>query len=203
MRIFLTFLILILSFQSWIKADDISEFEIEGISIGDSLLDHFDKNNIEKEISSEFSRKYKNKFIGLGVGQTKEFPLFKKLDQFDELSITIKPNDKNYIIYGLSQYKRIEYDNCLNETTIIIKDLKKLFSQLGYDLNEYTTPHQGDPSGNSTVTSSDFNFNDGSSLRIMCVDWGKEFEADGYHDHIDVGLASSKFFNWLKNEAFK
>ena len=51
MRIFLTVLVLIFSLQSWTKADDIRDFEIEGISIGDSLLDHFSKSNIEKEIS--------------------------------------------------------------------------------------------------------------------------------------------------------
>ena len=49
MRIFLSVLILIFSLQSWTKADNISEFEIEGISIGDSLLDHFSKEEILKQ----------------------------------------------------------------------------------------------------------------------------------------------------------
>ena len=40
MRIFFTVLVLIFGFQSWTKADDIRDFEIEGISIGDSLLDY-------------------------------------------------------------------------------------------------------------------------------------------------------------------
>ena len=39
MRVFITVLVLIFSLQSWTKADDISDFEIEGMSIGDSLLD--------------------------------------------------------------------------------------------------------------------------------------------------------------------
>ena len=38
MRIFLTVLILILNLQSWTKAEDIKDLEIEGI-IGDSALD--------------------------------------------------------------------------------------------------------------------------------------------------------------------
>ena len=46
-------------------------------------------------------------------------------------------------------------------------------------------------------------FNDGSSLRIVCTDWGKEFEADRYHDNIDVGLSSSKMNNWLYDEAYQ
>ena len=39
---------LIFSCQSLANADDISDFEIEGISIGDSALDYVDKNFIEK-----------------------------------------------------------------------------------------------------------------------------------------------------------
>ena len=37
----LLILILTLSFQTLIKADDIRDFEIEGMSIGDSLLEFF------------------------------------------------------------------------------------------------------------------------------------------------------------------
>ena len=41
MKRLLLILILTFSFQSWTKADDISDFEIEGMSIGDSLLDFY------------------------------------------------------------------------------------------------------------------------------------------------------------------
>jgi len=41
MKRLLLILILIFSFQSLTKADDIRDFEIEGISVGDSLLDYF------------------------------------------------------------------------------------------------------------------------------------------------------------------
>ena len=50
-RVFLSVLILIFSLQSWTKADDISEFEIEGMSIGDSLLDYFSKDEIKSYIN--------------------------------------------------------------------------------------------------------------------------------------------------------
>ncbi len=43
MKIILSLLIIIFSLQSLTKADDIRDFEIEGISIGDSLLKHFSK----------------------------------------------------------------------------------------------------------------------------------------------------------------
>ena len=49
MKILLTLLILIFSLQSLSKADDIRDFEIEGMSIGDSALDFFSKNEIDSE----------------------------------------------------------------------------------------------------------------------------------------------------------
>ena len=39
-------LIFTLSFQPWTKADDIRDFQIEGMSIGDSLLDYFNEKDI-------------------------------------------------------------------------------------------------------------------------------------------------------------
>ena len=48
MRSFLIVLILIFGFQSWTKADDIREIEIEGMKIGDSLLDFFSEKEIKK-----------------------------------------------------------------------------------------------------------------------------------------------------------
>ena len=131
MKVFITVVIIIFGLQSWSKAD-IRDFEIEGISIGDSLLDYFSKSNIDKEIRSEFSTKYKNnRFILLGVGQTKEFSLFKKLKQFDEVEVTINPSDKNYIVQGLSGimlcHNNIE--KCMVTKDDIIDDLDQALNK--------------------------------------------------------------------------
>ena len=48
MRVFLVVLLLIFTLKSWSKADDIRDFQIEGISIGDSALDYFPKSEIEQ-----------------------------------------------------------------------------------------------------------------------------------------------------------
>ena len=49
MKRLLLIIILTLSFQSWTKADDIRDFQIEGMSIGDSALDYFSINDIIKK----------------------------------------------------------------------------------------------------------------------------------------------------------
>ena len=48
MKKFLAILILILTFQTPTQADDIQDFQIEGMSIGDSLLDYFSEEEIKK-----------------------------------------------------------------------------------------------------------------------------------------------------------
>ena len=53
MRVFLSVLILIFNLQSLTKADDISDFEIEGMSIGDSLLDFFSEEEINNNIKEK------------------------------------------------------------------------------------------------------------------------------------------------------
>ena len=54
MKLFLSVLILIFSLQSWTKADDIRDFEIEGISIGDSLLDFYSEKEIKQNIKVNY-----------------------------------------------------------------------------------------------------------------------------------------------------
>ena len=100
-RILLT-LILTLSFQTLTKADDIRDFEIEGMSIGDSLLDYFEKNLIEAEINDSSSLFYKNKkYVQIGVSHRKSYRLNIESSTYDDLSIVLKPNDNSYKIYSI------------------------------------------------------------------------------------------------------
>ena len=49
MRVFIAVLVLIFGLKSWTKADDIRDFQIEGMSVGDSLLDYFSKEEIKSD----------------------------------------------------------------------------------------------------------------------------------------------------------
>ena len=60
MRTFITVLVLIFSLQSWTKANDIRDFQIEGMSIGDSLLDFYSKREINNFLNYELSDLHKN-----------------------------------------------------------------------------------------------------------------------------------------------
>ena len=58
-------IIIFISFQSLSKADDISDFQIEGISIGDSALDHFSKKEIDDQASNGNYKSKKFKYVTL------------------------------------------------------------------------------------------------------------------------------------------
>ena len=200
MRLILIILLLTISIQSWIKADDISDFEIDGMSIGDSLLDHFSKSNIDKEIRGEFALRYNNnKFLGLGVGQTKNFPLFKKLNHFDELAIHIKPNDPNYFIHGLSG-EILCFNNiskCMSSKDQIIKDLKNAFE--GIKVEKWERKHPSDKTGKSFVygnnlISSDLDF----SISVSVYDMSN----DAINDVVRVSIRNKEFDQFIKFEAY-
>ena len=63
MKAILVFLILTFSFQSLTKADDIREFEIEGMSVGDSLLSYFSEEEIIKATRENQYEDKDGKFI--------------------------------------------------------------------------------------------------------------------------------------------
>ena len=74
MRVFIAVLVLIFSLQSLTKADDISDFQIEGMSIGDSALDYFS----EEYLLSTKTYSWENKKFALSNGLSKNQDIFKK-----------------------------------------------------------------------------------------------------------------------------
>ena len=86
-------LILTLCTQFSTKADDIRDFEIEGMSIGDSLLEYV----TEKEILNNIiNYNYKNdEFFVINI------KTLKYLKTYDSIEIFLKKNDKKYILYSI------------------------------------------------------------------------------------------------------
>ena len=112
MRIFLSVLILVFCLQSLSKADDISDFQIEGISIGDSLLDFVDINYINSD--KEYLYKSKDYFV---------VEIRKNFEKFDSVQVSIKDKDKKYIIQALAGkifYRNNNINECYQERLLRI-----------------------------------------------------------------------------------
>lgn len=166
-------------------ADNISDFQIEGISLGDKALDYFSKLELNNSIDS---RNYKNnefKYYFL------EYP---KSKTYEFIQITVKPIDKDFEIYGIQGhifYKNInQCHKKMEEIKIEIDDLLNIESFA--DSGE----HHSDPSGKSTYKRYQYYLNE-DRVEIICYDMSKEFENKGAKDRLAVGLDKSEFVEFL------
>ena len=122
MKRLLLIFILTFSFQSLTKADDISDFEIEGISIGDSALDHYTKNELNNGIKSY----YPNKKFYLMDFKTKG-------SSYDGIQLAFKQNDKTFKIYSISGaifFINKPFKDCLKRQKEITKEITNKFDNI-------------------------------------------------------------------------
>lgn len=194
MRVFLSALILIFSLQSWTKADDITDFQIEGVSVGDSLLDYLSKELIENEKNSDSAYKDNEYFRVWYDGKG-------KFKTYDYLQIHLKANDAKYIIQSL-EGKIIYKDNikdCYSQKNIIYNELKELFPTA--KVKNVKSKHTADTSGKSLTDSTYLILpNDKGNFGVACYDYSKEF---GKIDNLKVFIDTAEFLKWLNTKAYK
>ena len=192
MRVFIAVLVLIFSFQSWTKADDIRDFEIEGMSIGDSALDYFTEDEIKKNIMWEYNDdKKNNEFVIV------EFYNYKSAKQYDGIQIGIKPKDKEYKIYlivGALHFENTKIEDCYYEMGEIDAELSNMFSSSDREKGaQKLTP---DITGKSKVTSVYYYFVDGGNASVQCYYYSKNLTDLNLKNNLKVAIRSSEYRNW-------
>ena len=103
-------------------SNDLKEFIIEDMSIGDSLLDYINKEEIKKfNLDSNNNKVFKR--IQL---LSKDFSLLKT---YDAMHIYIDPNDKEYLIHGIEAMLVFKNDisNCIFKKDEILNDISVIF----------------------------------------------------------------------------
>ncbi len=194
MRILLSILVLIFSFQSFAKADDIRDFEIEGISIGDSLLDFFS----EEEILSQIEKnKYMYNYLTDEFGEVYKYD---GLEKYFFISFRVKPKDKNFIIYGLTGTMPHTEDitECHNQMEEIANEFSTLFDN--FEKIEDYFNHGVDKSGKSKVKEIAFVLKSNDEVRILCMDFEENLRIENnWIDGLDITLSTSEVNQWLSN----
>ena len=171
------------------KAEDIRDFEIEGISIGDSLLDHFS----EEEILKNRVNYYEDDYF-----QTTEFLELKKLENYQNININYKKNDKNYTVFAISGFNFYFDDirECHDDMRKADKEIKYLFQDL--ERTSSNSKHEVDKTGNSTVREIRYWFKNDSLISIICYDWSKKItEEKRWTDNLSIEIVTSEFNKWL------
>ena len=163
MRIFISVLILIFNFQSWTKADDIRYFEIEGMSIGDSLLDFYSKKDIQNFYNyDDLPSDMKFRIADSNNSNS---------NNYDGFQFFYKPEDKKFIIHSISGRIFCKNDNeCNNILESIKSDISKSF--VNKKLKKKTFKHYDDPSGKSIVVMYSIIFNKGT-INIGYTNWSE------------------------------
>jgi hypothetical protein len=186
-----TYLFLILfSFQVSSWADDIRDFQIEGMSIGDSLLDYFSEEEITKK---KFYYPKSKKFAAFG----KEIPSFKTYESF---RVHFKDDDKKYIIKsleGVISYKN-NIEDCYKKMDEIVEELSSVFKD-AYKNETKTSIHPWDKSGKSKYTDAQFILQSGDGVRVVCYDWGAKIKM---FDTLNVDMSTKEIIYFLDNEAY-
>ena len=184
----LSIILILFSLQSWVKADDIRDFQIEGMSVGDNLLDHFTISEIKNAYKNTYPKS--KKFYGL------QFSL-SNYEVYPHIQVHLKA-DSNYIISSLIGGEFFDNINkCYSKKKVIVKDLKNMFPNA--KINEGKKNFRDDPT--STFTASEFYLNN-FEVVISCTDWSKKKESTGSTDNLRVEISTIEFSDFLRYEAY-
>tara|TARA_B100001250_G_scaffold385401_1_gene381101 strand:+ start:7155 stop:7721 length:567 start_codon:yes stop_codon:yes gene_type:complete len=184
MRIFLSILILIFTHQSWTKADDISDFEIEGISVGDSLLSHFTKKEIIENISYNYEETNK-KFTSVDF--------YNLSNKYEFIQFHYKTNDKNYEIYSIDGI--FSWDKpptvCNSERLKINNQISNAFTDLKYEefLNSDMASRRG------FMDANEYYFSNGDFIQLTCYKYKDKYS--DYRNHGRLGIVRKELDDWI------
>ena len=153
-----TYLFLILfSFSAPSFADDIQDFEIEGMTIGNSLLDYMS----EEEIKENVGFVYEDKKFTVSIYN-------KSSEIYDEVGIEYKSKDKKYKIHGVQGAIFFEnnIEGCYEKQDEIEKEISSMFNETkkeNWGILKLDFGGEG-----STYRPITFDFNKGDSITIDC-----------------------------------
>jgi len=183
-------------------ADDISDFEIEGMSIGDSLLDYMTKEAILAEIETN-----KNDYYYLNEpNKYSEIYTDKNLQTYDSVAFIVKntatskyisnKNEKYIIvsIRGLIDFTK-DFDGCIEKRNEIAEDLSKVFP------NAQKTEKKFENSTNATIVDAIYlEFDSGAQSEVSCMDYEENYRIKmNWIDNLSVSIDPEEIKSWLSD----
>ena len=183
--------LLIVLFVTWlctqtVQSDEISDFQVEGMSIGDSLLDFFSEKEIKKfrnydDLPSDMKFRI--------AEFDKNRPMRMKI--YEGIQLFYKPNDNKYKIYSLSGFINCSTKSiCESKFKEIENDLRKVFYSI--KPGKGLLKHPDDKSGESTYRYVDFAVK-GGFITVSHYDWSNKVS---YPDSVRVNVSTIEAKNW-------
>ncbi len=189
-------------YSSILVAEDISEYNIEGISLGDSLLDHY---NME-EISNAYKYDYEN------VPYT-YYVLFPKNPNsiYERIQITIKRDNKyidnlknKMLIHEVAgqDYSFENIDACYFKLDNIKNELVSILNSEAVEDSGYSS---WDQTGESKYKRYRFYLNENNlyaDIILRCTDIGETWEKEGYQDVLSVSMYTKEYIKEINTNAY-
>ena len=191
MRVFIAVLVLIFSLQSLSKAEDISEFEIEGMSIEDSLLEFMTKNKID-----QYEKTYH-----YATKDYYQIDIAGKSELYERIAIDLKNNDDKFLIKnieGAIEFKDKNKKRCQNL-------MEEIANSLSQNFNLKRVDDKGkldwDKSGKSTYDRINFILPNAKyhQITIICQYWD---ESTPFGYWLKTGIHSNEFLDYLEYKAY-
>jgi hypothetical protein len=186
-------LILTFSFQSLTKAEGIRDFQIEGMSLGDSALDYFTIEEINK--NKKFYRNTDSKkFFRTEIYSN-------KFNTYDNLMLHFKENDPNYIIESISGaifFSKSSINTtqkCIKKRNLINQEITQLFKNANKEVADDKI-YAWDKSKKSKTHSINYWFEEGHYAAISCYVFSKEFDGTS---HLKVMVNSADLSDWINS----
>ena len=187
-----------------VYADDISDFKIEGMGIGDSLLDYMSEDEILDEIERNkdfyLFLNEPNKYAEVYLSQ--DFPTYD-----DGLSVLVKNNSANqYVsnknekytilkVRGMIRYVE-DFDNCIVKRDEIAEILSGMFPNTPKD--EFSYSHGADPSGKSMKYDVNFIFDSGDGIEVSCDNFEETLRIQrNWSEGLNVAIRSAEIYKWF------
>ena len=194
MKTFLT--LFVLFFSSSVVADDISDFEIEGVSLGDNILDHFSKNQLE-----QFYISYGKLHTAIEVYSNEgiNHPRYFKLQTYDGMQVHYDDKSKKIIgIFGAIDFPD-DISGCLKKINEIKPEIESVTrSTIVRKKEKVNKKHWADTSGKSYITGVNYYFKNDHQIQLNCYDWSEEMEP--YIDHLRLGVYLREYLDLIESE---
>ena len=179
------------------QADDIRDFQVEGMSIGDSLQNYIDNNKFKYYEAADY---FKDNKITLYETQLSDFQDFERVD----IAFYTKDNKKK--ILSIEGAIFTNYENCMNKKKEISSSIEKVLEDIKYEYEERTEDHGIDKTGKSKTYTNYFYLgrkekNKARDLvAVQCLDFSDELP---YPDSLKLYVVNGEYVDWLANEAYK
>ena len=184
MKKIIVVLFLVISFQTLSKAD-VRNFEINGISVGDNLLDYYDKN------SSLRLNEFHDEYTGVHKVIIKD-PSF---STYDKLQVVFTENKNKQLVLaveGLLDYPN-NFKECMKQMNKISSEIQSMLYEDIEIIKTKVRKHPADKTGKSKFININFNFVTSGSFSFRCYDWSEELtNSKGWIDGLEVSIDSKK-----------